>query len=403
LNAHELIQLLSSPEVLDYVENHAYDDPKTIVLRQGQVHGVSGNYIAQQIEGRRKTKTKLPTWHQTRGVVYPASVNLEQSSSELTASFKASILKAHTINANVLVDLTGGFGVDSYAFSQVFRRVIHVEPDETLSAIARHNHNALRRTNIEHVAKSAEEYLSSSTSITDAFYIDPSRRNELRQKVFMLKDTVPDVTALLPQLLGNAELVLIKTSPLLDLLQMQRQLTHLQSLYVIAVNNECKELLAVCRRGFRGEPSIHAINLTQVEESFTFTFSEEQHTVSVFSAPKKFLYEPNAAILKAGAFKSVGEKFHLSKLHVNTHFYTAESCIMDFPGRIFEVHATIKSDPKEVSKFFSQGKANVITRNYPLTPDELKRKLKLGDGGEGFVIGTTSLTQKVLFAASRVK
>ena len=403
MNVHELIRLLSSDTIQDYILAHEFDDPKSLVLQKEKIHGVAASFIAQQLEGRRKAKEKLQTWYQTRGVVYPPGINLEQSSSEGTSVYKASVLADHCVKRDLLIDLTGGFGIDSSALSEKFQRIIHLEPNETLSAIAKHNHDLFGRRNIDHVVTTAEEFLASSTVRPDVFYIDPSRRNEHHQKVFMLKDTTPDIVTLLPELLHSAEFALVKTSPLLDLAQVQRDLQYVRSIHVVAVNNECKEVLILCQRNFRGEPMIHAVNLGNENEPFVFKLSSEQNASVELSEPQKFLYEPNAAILKAGAFKSVAERFKLFKLHPNTHFYTANIFISEFPGRIFEILSVMKSDQKDAVRLFPQGKANVITRNYPLKPEELKRKLKLNDGGNGYVIGATSLTKKVLLVAHRLK
>jgi hypothetical protein len=403
LDVHELIRLLSSDIIQNYLLAHEFDDPKSLVLQKEIIHGVSVSYIAQQIEGRRKAKEKLPTWHQTPGVIYPPGLNLEQSSSEATAMYKTSVLADICTKRDLLIDLTGGFGIDSSGLSEKFERVIHLEPNEPLSAIAKHNHDLFGRKNIDHIVVTAEEFLASSTVTPDVFYIDPSRRNALHQKVFRLKDTAPDIITLLPQLLRDAEFVLVKTSPLQDLVQVQHELKYVHSIHVVAVNNECKEVLVLCHHNFQGEPMIHTVNLGNEKETFVFNLSSEQNASAELCEPRKFLYEPNAAILKAGAFKSVAERFHVFKLHPNTHFYTAENFISDFPGRIFEILSVMKSDPKDALRLFPQGRANVITRNYPLKPEELKRKLKLNDGGDGYVIGATSISKKVLLAARRLK
>lgn len=386
-----------------YVLAHEFDDPKSLTLREQKILGIPAFNIAQQIEGRRKSKEKLPTWYNTPNVVYPPGVNLEQSSSEVTSKYKTTVLIEHCTSRDLLIDLTGGFGIDSSAFSEKFQRVIHVEPNETLSAIAKYNHELFGQHNIDHIVATAEKFISTSVFRPNAFYIDPSRRNENNRKVFLLKDTVPDIISLLPLLLDEAEFVLVKVSPLLDLSLAHQELKHVRSIHVVAVHNECKEVLLLCQRNYRDEANIQTINFSRETETFKFTRSEEQVASINLSDAKKFLYEPNAAILKAGAFKYVAQMFQLSKLHQNTHFYTSEDFIPDFPGRVFEIEGSMKSDPKEARKFFPQGNANVITRNYPLKAEELKQKLKLSDGGHAYLIGATSISKKVLLAARRIK
>ena len=388
----------------DFVRKNETTDVQKLILKRLSIGDVSPKLLAQQIEGRKRTKDKLPTFYGTRGIIYPPGVNLEQTSSETSAAFKGKLLAGLCESTNHLIDLTGGFGVDSFLFSKYFAVVEHVEPNANLSMIAQHNHRLLGALNIQHHQCFAEEFLHLKSQGSDVIFIDPSRRNVSNQKVFLLSETVPDVVSLLHVMLSKAEYVLIKTSPLLDLHQAIKDLSHIQSCIVISINNDCKELLIVCNREYRGEAEIQTFNFAKENEEFSFTFSDEAHAITAFATGiEKFVYEPNASILKAGAFKSIGTRFHLKKLHQHTHYYTSDMLIRDFPGRIFEVEHALKASVDVAHSAFPSKKANVITRNYPLTPEELKNKLKLSDGGDDYLIGATTNSGKVLLKAKRIK
>jgi hypothetical protein len=197
--------------------------------------------------------------------------------------------------------------------------------------------------------------------------------------------------------------VLIKASPLLDIQRGIRDLVSVQKVFVVSVSNDCKELLFLCKKDFDGEPDIVAIDLSNKAEKFEFTFSNEKNGEVEFSNPSTYLYEPNASIMKAGAFKLVGKAFSLSKIHPNTHFYTSKEIVTNFPGRIFRIIDSIKPDPTVMDNFLPGRTANVITRNYTTTPDQLKKRLKISDGGDLYVVGFSGRSKKYLVVAERIK
>jgi hypothetical protein len=341
---------------------------------------------------------------------------MEQCSSEPTARFKAKIvagvLSKSPINASALlktgVDLTGGLGVDAFFISQVCGQLDYVEPDTGLLEIAWHNHNVLGVTHIRHHAMTAEAFMKSSDRRFDFMFIDPSRRNKSR-KVFRLAECQPDVVRLLPTILEKADRVLIKASPLLDLHQGLVELKTVDKIFVVAVEHECREVLLLCSKAGVAEPSVMGINLSSRfsgneagTEEFSFTFAEEKNTRSVFSGPLTYLYEPHSWILKAGAFKTVGHRYGLSKLQINTHLYTSDQFNETFPGRIFKIESH-KLETRKSKVIFPEGKANIFVRNYPLGPEQLKKKLKIGDGGEKYLIGFSGAKEKFLVVATRVK
>ena len=377
-----MLQKLAHPAIQQFIQKHEEDDVLELVLKKNLVEGVPSSVIANQITCRRKAREKLPLWYATKGIVYPPALNLEQSSSEVTAKYKQEILR-NALHGNLPlnsgVDLTGGFGVDSFFLSGLARKFHHVEPDAALIELAQFNHTLLGNSSLHYHHQSVDEFLSSVTGTFDFVYLDPSRRKSGNKKVFRLNDCKPDVVNLLPDLLAKAYVVLIKTSPLLDIQQGVKELGSVSDVFVISVDNECKEVLFLCRRNAGPEPLIHAINLNGTVEKFEFKFSEERQASAHFSLPLSYLYEPNASLLKAGAFKLISSAFQLAKLHPGTHLYTSDALHTGFPGRIFKVKSFIPT--KNALDFFPSGKANVITRNYPLTAEALKKKLKLKDGG----------------------
>jgi 16S rRNA G966 N2-methylase RsmD len=397
-----MIDSLLRKEVQDFILSHEQDDEKKLILQHKTILGVPSSRIAAQITGRIKSKTKIPLYYNTPGIIYPPGINLEQISSERTAKYKAHIVKSLPGTKTTFADLTGGFGVDTFFLSNVFKTAVYVEPDAMLMTYAQHNHKTLGAINITYQSTTAEEFLNTTESTFDCIFIDPSRRSKANQKVFRLTDCEPDVCTLLPSILERTSYILLKTSPLLDIQNGIQELQFVKRVYVVSMDNECKELLFLCNKQFHNEPEVIAINLSRETQLFQFKFSEEKECIASFSEPLTYLYEPNASILKSGAFKLITKKYPVHKIHRNTHLYTSASLVNDFPGRIFKIVQVIKPDSKTMKEFFLEGKANVITRNYPLSTEALKKKLKLKDGGEQYLIAFSGESKKYLVAASRV-
>jgi THUMP domain-like len=398
-----MIDKLLQKNVRNFIEQHANDDEQQLLLRYTEICDLPARLIAWQISGRRKAKIKIPLFYNTPNVLYPPGINLEQSSSEDTGLFKASILSTCLPFVTSLVDLTGGFGVDTFFFSKKVNHVTYVEPNAELFSYARQNHITLGAENIQHINATAETFLDSLTAHVNAFFIDPSRRSASNKKVFRMTDCEPDVIKLLPRIFAHAKYLMVKGAPLLDIQQAMRELRCVEHVWVVSVKNEVKELLFICSKERQEGAIITAVNLTTDHEQFSFQVSEEQQATITFSEPLNYIYEPNAAILKAGAFKLVGEKFSVAKLHPNTHLYTSNDLVRNFPGRIFKPTGFLKADAKEAGSYFSERKANVITRNYPLSPDQLRKKLRLQDGGDLYLIACSGVKQKFLIAADRLK
>jgi len=397
------LESINHPLVQQFIQDHKLEDVHDLLLRHKEVHGVPIRYIVDQISGLRKAKEKLPLWYHTKGIVFPPSINLEQSSSEATAEIKNEILSAESFPKNSVLDLTGGLGVDSFFLSRLFNHADYVEPNNELLELAAHNHHVLGASNIRHHHTDAKSFLTTSAAV-DLIYADPSRRTEGKAKVFRLSDCAPNVAELLSEIFTHAPHFLLKVSPLLDIQQGLRELHHVKRVYVLSIDNECKELLFFCSKGFDKEPEVVAINSHQKGvDRFSFYFSEEGNSKASLHDPLTYLYEPNASILKAGAFNLVALKYNVLKIHTNTHFYTSNDLVADFPGRVFKTVSPVKSDPHSIAQLFPEGKGNVIVRNYPLSPDELRKKIRLKDGGSQYLLAFSGKLSKFLIAAERIK
>ena len=356
-------------------------------------------WFLQQVEGRERTADKLPTFAAIDDWWYPVRLSCEQCSSEATARYKASILPSFQGgDGGRLLDLTGGYGVDTYFLSELFSHTDYVEQNAELCRIATHNF-AAKPITIHH--STAEDFLASAGQY-DLIFLDPARRDSYGGKVFRLEDSTPNVVELLPALLTHGKRIMIKLSPMLDITQAVTTLSQVTwDIYVVAIKNEVKEVLLLSG----GSGRITAIDLSKKEQAFTFTREEEINSEAINvrstinSEAINYLYEPNAAILKAGAYKLVAQRFGLRKLDTNTHLYTSETLVPDFPGRVWKVKEPTPTLPK--GKEMKQ--ANVLVRNYPLTAEQLKKKLHLRDGGTAFVIGCRVAGKPTIFLADRLQ
>jgi 16S rRNA G966 N2-methylase RsmD len=403
--ANEIIEALSFDPLQQYIREHEQDDERALVLKNKEIFGIPSALISEQIAGRKKAKEKLPLFYHTPHIIYPPAINLEQSSSEQTALFKQKIIRNLFPSREATgADLTAGFGVDTFFLSKALHRVHCVEPQNSLLEIARHNHTCLGADNIAYHASSAESFIKEINQGFDFFYIDPSRRTHDRKKIHALQDSEPDVINLKNEIFKKSTILVIKASPLLDIQAGIAQLANVKKVFVISVRNECKEIVFLCEKDFAGVPIVEAVNLLEQnrDQIFEFTFPGEREAEVTFSDPLQYLYEPNASILKAGAFKSIARRFNLSKIQTNTHLYTAGHLVTEFPGRKFLIEKIVRPDPGEMKKYFPDGKANITTRNYPLTVEALKKRTGLKDGGDRFLIGFSGQQKKFLVVAKRV-
>ncbi|MEC3966118.1 THUMP-like domain-containing protein [Flagellimonas halotolerans] len=377
--------------VQDFISKNISADTLSILLKKSVFQGVSQKELVEQIEAKKKSRDKLPTWFASSHIYYPSKLNIEQTSSESTAEYKARIVSGKT-----LVDLTGGFGVDSYFFSKKMASVIHCEINSELSEIAAHNFKVLGRNNIKCLPEDGITFLKESTQNFDWTYVDPSRRSDKKGKVFLLEDCLPDVPEHLPLIFERTQHILLKTSPLLDIKKGIGELEFVKEVHVVATNNEVKELLFVLEKGYNGSIGIKTVNLLPDRtDEFNFKLEEEQNTAIDFGEPSAHLYEPNAAILKSGGFKSVAKTYKLKKLHPHSHLYTADT-LVDFPGRRFTIEKTLPYSKKSI-RSMAVPKANITTRNFPLSVAELRKRHTIKDGGETYLFFTTDINDNLIF------
>lgn len=381
---------LLTPKIQQFITEHLHDDPTKLLLKYKEIEGILFAEIMEQIQAKARCEKKLPTWFNAANIYFPNKLNIEQTSSEQTARYKASLPEGTSI-----IDLTGGFGVDCYEFSKHFTNVTHCEISSELSEIVSHNYKILEVSNIKTVAEDGIQYLKETKKTFDCIYIDPSRRNDIKGKVFLLEDCLPDVVTHQNVLFQYADTILIKTSPLLDITNGLRSLEYVKEIHVVAVQNEVKELLWLLdKKSVADDVLIKTVNLKKENvEIFDFQLSEEKNLHADYGLPKKYLYEPNAAILKAGGFLSIAKKFKLEKLHQHSHLYTSNELIT-FPGRRFEIKKTLPYTKKVIKKELNLTKANITTRNFPESVATIRKKLSISDGGTDFLFLTTVFTGK---------
>ena len=426
----------------EYIKQHRNDDVYRLALAKTP-EGVDLQYALQQISAYQILTKKVPSWAECDELIFPRQLSLEQSSSELTARYKAQLIRDFMGNQPFThIDLTGGMGIDCYFIAQHTKKSHYVELNPELCQIARHNFAHLN-SNISVHSTTAEEFLNQSTDyrvqitddrvqitdnraqmtdnrvqITDyrlettdnsslliphssfLIYIDPARRGDHGQKLVSIADCQPNVIELLPQMFELTDKVVVKLSPMLDITRAINELPHIEKLYVISVNNECKELLLFINKKYNAETQIHAINLKSTINNQQSTdnpipfsgFISQELALSLSYAHEvgKYLYEPYAAHLKSGLYKTLAEKYNVKKLHQHSHLYTSTELNNDFPGRKFEVKELVPFDKKSAKTLFKSLKqANLTTRNFPLTVSELRTQYKIKDGGETYIFATT--------------
>ncbi|WP_103068749.1 THUMP-like domain-containing protein [Aquimarina sediminis] len=380
--------LLLHKEVQEFITEKSQStiDISTLVLKGSPFKDITAKELAQQVIGKRKAKEKLSLWYNTTNIYYPPTLNLEQTSSEATALYKSKLVSGET-----LIDLTGGLGIDDYYFSKKVKNVIHCELNTELSEIAKHNFGILDQKNIKTIVGDGVVILKDQSTI-DWIYIDPSRRHDSKGKVFFLEDCLPNVPANLDFLFSKCNNILLKTSPLLDLQIGIKALQNVKEIHIVAVDNDVKELLWILDKSFTGDITIRTTNILKTNnQSFSFLLKDEVDQSVDLGLPMKYLYEPNAAILKSGGFLSVSETYGIKKLHINSHLYTSDLKI-DFPGRKFEITAIYPYQKKVLSKT-GITKANITTRNFPESVAALRKKFKIKDGGDNYLFFTTDCEQ----------
>jgi len=408
--------------------------------------------LVLQIKARQKAKLKLPEWFENEDVIFPKMLSVEQCSSEITAKFKTNLVTGET-----LIDLTGGMGVDVAYMSKNFKKAFYFEQNTDLLNITKYNFEQLGIEHVVFVEGNSVEKLSELSMVELAdlripenenlhnlkskryvvsqskfsqknlnqnswIYLDPHRRDDTGSKVVRLQDCEPNILAIKDLLFQYTNNILLKASPMLDIDLAILELGNVSQVYVVAVENEVKEVLFLLinpksddgqtvqsvtsdyRLTTANKVIINAVNLTKnCATTLSFTKSEEKNGIIKLSTPKQYLYEPNAAIMKSGGFRFVAQHFDLQKLAPHSHLYTSEKLVENFQGRVFEIMAVCKLDKKEISKHLSENKANVTIRNFPLTVQQIRDKLKLSDGGSEYLFATTDAqNQKIVIVCKKI-
>lgn len=383
---------LISSDIQNYINQNLNSDLTKLLLKKSPFPDVSMQEIVQQIKGRKTAEKKFP-FLTKEGIVFPPNLNLEQASSQSTAEYKAQNLKGKSF-----LDLTCGFGIDAYFLSKNFDEVTLIEQNPELISIVESNWKTLGRK-AHFINKNLEEFLENLRQAQidnfnkfDVVYLDPARRDQQNKKKFLLEDLSPNVLEIQEKLHSITDKIIVKLSPLIDISYLISELKNITEIQIIAVRNEVKELVLIIENNQSTDnqqpTTIKCINLESNEPEFSFNFNDEKSAKSEFSESSKFLFIPNNSILKAGAFNIISEKFGLKKLHPNTHFYTSEHNIENFPGRVLQIEKIEAKDLKKGEKY------NLVSKNYPLKPEEIKKKYKLNDGGNHYLIFTQSVYGK---------
>lgn len=377
-------QKILHTEIQKFINDNLNTDISKLIFKGSPFQDITIQELVEQIEAKKRCKNKLPTWFKTENIYYPNKLNIEQTSSELTANHKANL-----IAGNSIIDLTGGFGVDCYYFTKQFKEVTHCEINKDLSKIVTHNYSSLNAKNIATIATDGLSFLTENKHHFDWIYIDPSRRNDIKGKVFLLKDCLPNVPEKLDSLFEYSNNILIKVSPILDIKSAISELQFVKEVHVIAVANEVKELLFILEKGFENPVKVIATNIKKSAIE-TFETNLNSDVEAIFSEPLAYLYEPNSAILKAGLFNTISHQLNISKLHKNSHLYTNRKLI-NFPGRRFKIIHKTKYDKKAIAKLLPHKKANITTRNFPETVAQIRKKTGIKDGGNQYLFFTTDI------------
>lgn len=373
-----------------WIRENADADVRQLALRAPHDSSINVPFALDQIAGCQYARRKLPSWSAIDNIIYPAHLSLEQCSSEATARYKASLVSGDT-----LVDLTAGFGIDCFFMSQKFRLAVAVELQSHLCAIAKHNFQLLDCDKINVINGDAESYLHHMTEAVDVIYIDPARRDTAGRRTYGITDCTPDVTKLAPELLNKSRVVMIKLSPMLDISQVLTTLPSVTDVHIVSVAGECKELLVIMSPTPTGDVVIHCVN-----DGNVFDYCRNDTTCSTTPWNEqcdsaRFVYEPNASIMKAGCFSQVAHRFGITPISNDSHLFVSDKYTDEFPGRTFAVDFISTMNKSELKNALASiTHANVAVRNFPMRADELAKRLRLKDGGDTFIFGTTTASGK---------
>ena len=397
---------MKNEATIRFVREHREEDVRTLALQARRDSDVELPWALDQIQGWQTTRRKLPSWATIDGIVYPPHLSMEQCSSEQTATYKCGIVERLPLaERETLIDLTGGFGVDFAFMARCCSKAVYVERQENLCETASHNFELLGLNHAQVIHAEAESVLKdlSTNPASTLLYLDPARRDSNSSRTYAIADCTPNVLELLPDLFKVAHHVLIKLSPMLDWHKALNDLgKRVAELHIVSVANECKELLMLMSADHQGEPVIHCVNDGQ---SLVFTPSQETGTPAiVMDGDAAYLYEPNASIMKAGCFGVLTERYPVKALAADSHLFVSNEEVKDCPGRGFAITAVTTMNKKELAKALKGiTRANVAVRNFPMTTQDLRKRLHLQDGGDCYIFGTTlAAGQRLLYICKKL-
>ena len=399
-----------SKATLDFVCKHANDDVRKLALSAKRTENLDLSFALDQIAGRQKARVKLPSWFATADramgenvdenslLVFPPHISMEQCSSEQTARYKKLVLdrlldrdRSRTAN---FIDVTGGFGVDFSFLAQGFAEATYVERQEHLCEIARHNFPLLGLPHANVICKELESPLELTDLQETVVFIDPARRDTNGNRTYAIGDCAPNILGFIGELLQKASLVMVKLSPMLDWHQTVEDLNRacknkdaVREVHIVSTQNECKELLIVLSERYESALEVHCVN---DEETFVFSPNASVAQSPVVASEPQKLYVPNASIMKAGCFVEIENTFGIRQIGKNSHLFVGDS-VSAFPGRVFNILCVTTMNKKELKSALSGiDRANIATRNFPLTPEQLHKRLKVKDGGDIYLFATTT-------------
>lgn len=388
----------------DWIENNR--DCDTIKLRLNAHKGERSmtDFAILQIECRRKAAKKLPITLKHKKFLFPTALSAEQCTSDRLAAYHSSLVP---LGAKIL-DMTSGLGIDVFHFASRADKITAIDINPDIAKILQQNSQTLGINNITAVNADSCDFIQDTSNHYDMIFIDPARRGNNGRRLFALSDCEPNVTAILPSIKAKCDKLIVKASPMLDITQTLRELPNATDIYVIGTVQECKELVIVS--DFKSDSkciNIHAVTLTNTQEiDLSYNILSEENASVRYNSPQveEYIYEPYPAVMKAAPFKYLSQKYEVDKLHINTHLYTSKKRVIDFPGDIFKIECIIPFSSKEIKHFAKQyPQINIAVRNFFMSADELRKKLKVKDGGDKKAIGcTTTDGSKIILIVSRV-
>ena len=404
----------ATPQTLAFIKENAKSNPNNAALKAPRNAGIDVTFAVNQIAGKQIAQQKLPKWASCEEIIYPAHISMEQCSSQATAQYKANIARKllselHEENtSSTLVDLTGGFGVDCTIMSEVFDSAICIEQQTELSSIAQHNMKSLGLSHVACYNNNSLDALNHISNVT-MIYVDPARRNTQGARTYAIEDCTPDVLALKGSMLAKAQIVMIKLSPMLDWHKTVSDFGgNVSQVHIVAHNNECKELLLIIDAHIHNQLSIHCVNdnqrttikafydtvtkqvSTRAAQLCDSTETRQSNDLRNWQQWAQYVYEPNAAVMKAGCFEYLEEQYKIQEIGPNSHVCIARDYYADFPGKVWKIESTCSMNKRDIKRTLGDlTHANIVTRNFPMPAEVLKKRLHLQDGGNIRLIATT--------------